>query len=317
MNTQMTPAYVPYVKAVITASHCCLCRKRLEDTESVQNGIGPVCSRRYYDPTHVPSEEDVMEALGLLHKGMTENKFPAELVTELRALKTDARKFSNTLVYFTSCHYDQRDTVLACAGIIRALGYDVMADKLEVDRVKVRIVEKGTTLEVYLAHTTRCHADLLRVPGAKNDLPKEGTKVGWTVPVDQRDHLMCIIGIHFYGDLVAIAGQGIGVILRKSWYDLQKFRNPPKPTTAPVTVTTPAGAPAANVLVGSSPAGPVEIDVGQVNLRVRTPFNAAFKDALKANIPYGDRSWDGCWVVRAAHLDRVKGLIRAHFQVAL
>jgi len=312
----MNTTYAPYIKSVITASHCCLCRKRLEDTESVQNGIGPVCSKKYYDPTHVPSDEDVMEALGLLHLGMTEGKFPADLISDLRGLKGNARLFSNRLVYFTSQNYDKRDTVLACANIVRALGYNVMADKLEIDRVKARIVEKTDAFEVHLIHTTRCHADLLRIPGAKNDLPKEGRKVGWTVPKDQWDHLRCVLGIHFHGDLMAVAGQGISAIPKRSWYELQRFRNPPKPTPS-VTVTTPSGSPLANRLSAVTPGGPVEIDVGGRDLRVRTPYNGGFKDALKANIPYSDRHWDGCWVVRASHLDRVKGLIQAHFSVAL
>ena len=304
------------IKAAITATHCCVCRRQLEDAESVQLGIGPICSRRYYDPSHTPSEEDVANALGLVVKGLTEGKFPSDFVAELRGLKDDARRFSNRLVYFTSANYDKRDIVLACAEIIRTLGYTVMADKLEIDRVKARLTPDGDRFRLYVASTPNSQRDLSRVPGARNDLRKDGSKVGWTFPVEHEAYVLTILGVHFYGDLLAIAGKGVAPITRKSWYDLQAFRNPRPATPAATPVVMPDPT-VASVLTGAAGSGAIRVEIGPDWVKVRTPYLPTFKEALKANIPFADRSWEDGWRVRVGHLDQIKNLIRTHFDVSL
>jgi hypothetical protein len=301
------------VRTLITASHCCVCRKGLEDAESVQLGIGPVCSRRYYDPSHTPTETDVLNAMGLLHKGVTEGKFPSELIDELRKLKDNARQFSNCLVLFTSANYDKRGTVLACADIIRTLGYNIMADKLEVDRVKVRIVEAGDNLLVHTANVQKARKSLSRIPGAACNLEKEGHKIGWTIPKDQEEYLMIVLGIHFGRELM-VTDKGISAIRKRSYYDLRRFLNPPRPA-GPVTVTTTGDSSSSAVLRVDVHDGEVSIDIGTQWLRVRTPYYAPFKDALKDAIPYSDRKWEGCWLVKPHHLEKVKALVAEHYGV--
>ena len=315
-----TPALTPNTENMmlaLAASHCCICGKGLRDAESTQLGIGPECSGKHYDPSHTPSEEDVMEALGLLHLGMTEGHFSVDLINELRSLKGNARKFSNRLVLHTALNYSERDVVLACAGVIRALGYGVMADRLEINRVKARITEAGDDLHVLMNRSKDIDRDMAKIPGAANNRPKEGHKVGWTVPKAQRDHFMCLLGVHFYSHFVMVEDGSLTLIRKRSKYELYRFQRPPRPAS-PAPAAAPA-APAARsgVLSALTPDGPVEIDVGPRDLQVRTPYNGPFKEALKSDIPYRDRSWQGCWVVKTAHLDRVKALIDTHFGVTV
>jgi len=135
-----------HVLAQVTASHCCVCRAHLTDAESVERGIGPVCSRRYYDPVHVPTEAQVMDTLGLLAVSNLPDHLIDAFLTLVNNDHTNARKASNLLVYWASAHYADRDEVFKCCALIRSLGYTELADKLEVDRTEAMILDKGDHL---------------------------------------------------------------------------------------------------------------------------------------------------------------------------
>ena len=292
--------------ARVVATHCCCCRKELTDAESVEWGIGPICSRRFYNPLHVPSRDDLETALGML----ATSGLPDFVIDDFLKFsdKEDARKASNVLVYYASCHYEDRNEVFKCSNIIRALGYVQLADKLELDRTSASITLTASgDLEAFLPDKYTINQDLRIIPGvclltdANEHRVKRGHKLGWTFPASQEAYLMAVLGVHLGGDLMC-GTHGIRTIPRKRWQDVQAFRRP-----APTMVVAPPVQPGASAgwIVTSGPF-----------LEVRTPYNEAFKEELKATVTYKDREWTGsCWRVLATKRSQVEALILKHFGI--
>lgn len=297
-NTATTPEQM---RRLLTATTCCICRRALTDAESVQLGIGPDCSRRYYSPSVFPTEKDIENALGVLVAGMDDGLFPAEIVAHLASLKGDARVFTNTLVLYTSAN-GQRNVVLAAARAIRYLGYTGMADKLEIDRVKARIqkMEDDDAILLTVIRSARSAADLRSIPGVTETSEKEGAKAIWRVPASEEEHLLVVLGVHFGGGLMIVAGRGIFQITRKSPEDLHRFRH---------LRQSPNSHDHKRYYLASA----IWVDVGPDFIFVRTPFEESYLTALKEAVPPQDRTWVGCWRIRSTHLERVKNLLKDHF----
>lgn len=294
------------LKARITATHCCVCRKVLTDAESIEHGIGPVCSRKYYDPDFLPNEKQVMNAIGLLQaSGLPEHIIDGFLscVDNLEgAEKNNARKACNLLVYWASCRYYDKDEVFRCAAIIRALGYGTLADKLEIDRTAARIEEKEWVLNVMVpSRDSRFLRDLHRISGTQKTDEVSGNKIGYTVPIHEKDHFMAVLGLH-YGNELACGGGKVWVIPRKRISDVLYFRTQQTPTPTPATVPTPK----------------VFIKVMPGYAKVFTPFNANYINALKQVVPFRHRRWTGeCWEVTLVYLNAVKSLVHTHYGIVL
>jgi hypothetical protein len=316
----------------ITATHCCVCRAPLTDALSIESSIGPICSRRYYNPQHTPTVDQVRHAIGkLVIAGL-----PDEVMDGCLALshndKANAREISNLLVKYASLHYNDRDEVLKCSGIMRALGYVELADKLELDRTVASVMDKGDTLEVFIPDQWEIQQAIRQIPGCQplmveveddgpllhdpNAPPREprkeqvkrGRRMGWTVPKVGLDHLMCLFGVFLPDELVSFDGGDLRKIAPRSRYDLYVFTHP-KPVGAPVGVSavTPKG------VISLSPKS-------NGKLEVRSPFNRQFIDALKVAVRYNDRRWDDvgkCWEVAIQHTALVKTLIATHYQVTI
>lgn len=295
------------LKARITATHCCICRKELTDAESVEHGIGPVCSRKYYDPDFLPNEKQVMNAIGLLQaSGLPEHIIDEFLscVDNLEgAEKNNARKACNLLIYWASCRYYDRDEVFRCSAIIRALGYDTLADKLEIDRTAARIEEKDGFLHVLVGKKYRFVRDLRRIPKIEETGEVSGDKTGWKVPLSEKDHFMAVLGL-YYGNELACGGSRVWVIPHKRISDVLYFRT--QHSVQPAPIPTPA------------PTPKVFIKVMPGYAKVFTPFNADYINALKQVVPFRHRRWTGeCWEVTLVYLNAVKSLIHTHYGVAL
>lgn len=298
------------IKARITATHCCVCNSPLTDSTSIETGLGPVCSKRYYAPVVFPTQEQIERVLGQLYKLVGEKVFPDDLFQHIVTIKGDARMVANTLLRYTSTHYDKRDIVLSMVATLRELGYKELASRLEIDRIKARIEEVGDNLELWVVLTTKSQADLRKIAGSQPVVrpPKDegeslGKKVGWLIPKSQLDHLMVVLGVHFFGDLYAF--NGLKTIPRHSRNELFKFF----PRTPEASQT------ASSLGMRTSSKGIIELMEGPTQLRVRTPYLPVFKDELKNSVPKSDIFWDGCWVVKATHLGVVKALIQKHFGV--
>ena len=165
MNVPIPASHHAEVVKVV-ATNCCVCHAQLTDAESVEHGIGPVCSKKYYNPVHVPTEEMVKNALGLLAiSGLAEVLLDAFLKVVSND-HTNARAGCNLLVYWASAHYKDRDEVFKCSAIIRALGYIELADKLEIDRTVGHIDDKGDHLVAFVGYRRGFQNDMDRIPGA-------------------------------------------------------------------------------------------------------------------------------------------------------
>ena len=289
-----------YYLAQITASHCCVCRARLTDAESVEHGIGPTCSRRYYSPLHVPTDDNVRDALGHLAAA----GLPDDIVDAFLAVvdnnHVNARTGCNLLIKWASAHYNERDLVLGCAKIIRALGYVELADKLENDRTAATIYILADKVEAYIPDKYTLERDMKGIPKADRMTESDGTptklghKVGWVFPLAQLPHFEAVLGVHCGGEL-ACGTKGVTIIARKRKADVMAFRFKLKsaPTVGGVVQLVP------------TPTGRVE---------VYSPYNQAFIDALKASIPKGDRLWTGrCWTVSSIFREVLRNLVFAHY----
>jgi len=320
MDTTTTPRSTHAAIARLTASHCCVCRAELTDAESVEHGIGPVCSKRYYSPLHKPNASQIKNALGLLACGdfpeHIEEGFTKLVNTKDGEPHANARVACNLLVYWASCHYDERDEVFKCSAIIRTLGYIELADKLEADRTVAIVREHDDHLEVFIPAKYRFTSDMKDIPGTETLLDHEtgptgqpvekprkvGRKVGWKVPIKEKDYFLTVLGFHCGGELACGDGK-VWKVPRKTWYDLRPFKTPAKATTS----TAPSN-------------GAIRLEAtSNGHFRVFTPYNTDFIVDLK-KINYKHRRWnpkDRCWEVEKKFETEVKGLITKHYGVTL
>jgi len=322
MDTTATPKTPETHAAIaqITASHCCVCRAELTDAESVEHGIGPVCSKRYYNPLHKPDASQIKNALGLLACSdlpeHIQDGFLKLVNTKGGEPHANARLACNLLVYWASAHFDNRDEVFKCSAIVRTLGYTELADKLEADRTVAIVREHSDHIEAFIPDKYRFRGDMRDIPGAEAltttessptgdtvEKPlKVGRKVGWKVPIAEKDYFLTVLGYHCGGDLACGDGR-IWKIPNKRWADLRPFKAPAQATTG----TAPANG---SIRLEDTPNG---------HVRVFTPYNTDFITDLK-KIPWKQRRWNPnarCWEVGKKYEGRAKELIKTHYGVAL
>jgi hypothetical protein len=304
----------------IVASHCCVCRRALTDAHSVQSGIGPICSRKYYSDAHIPTTEQLEEATGSLAASeLPDNVIDAVLE---HIDRSDARSACNILVYYCSAHYDDRDTVFRVSAIVRDFGYEELADKLEEDRAKVSIRigdDNGKPILVVGLSTDKWQIsrDLTRYAGGRRD-GKVGRKYRFVFPLDAdtKRRLQIILGYHLKGELALVEQgyfnakiTGIIKIPVRSWHALQSVRQPKKPSTPPAPAARPA-------------TGAVRIVDHGGNSKVEfwSPYSQAWLDDMHSRIAYGrgDKRWDGSkWVFNRKALPILKELALKHYGVTL
>lgn len=327
----MTHPDIPHhVLAQATATRCCVCKAKLTDAESVEHGIGPVCSKKYYDPEHVPTDKQVRDALGTL----ASSDLPPHIVDGFIKLvnndRTAARQGCNLLVYWASVNYADRNEVFKCTEIIRCLGYLTLADKLEIDRTEGVIIVHEDHFETYLLRTKRLIKDMERIPGAKPLIKQEsgiggvvsekrlkrGRKEGWWVPKSETDHFKCVLGVHLAGKLMC-GSKGLWQVPYCRWSQLLKFRQPKQTDTPkiPSRLNLPA---TASVVFADDPIFIVDGKDGE--LRVVTPYDTTFLSRLKDGIPRKQRRWDRnqrCWKVGIKYQAKVLELVVDCYGVAV
>ena len=128
------------VRRGMTLTTCCVCNAPLEDAQSVTEGVGPICSRKYGYHTHVPTQSAIQAALG--HLALLPIAADMEVMNYLLANKGDERKFANILVAYCS-HLTSKGKdadVFQYTGAIKALGLDKLAEQLRISRCDIRIV---------------------------------------------------------------------------------------------------------------------------------------------------------------------------------
>jgi hypothetical protein len=236
---------------------------------------------------------------------MAVSDLPDHIVTAFLSLVSkggaDARQGSNLLVYWASAHYDNREEVLRCTTVIRALGYMALADKLEIDRSEVVWYDVLSDIHVFVPK--KLARDIVEIPGASQlwdtngERETKGARDGWKVPQDQEDFLLCLLGVHLGGKIMC-GSRGVQVIRHRKKEEALQYLKPSSPI---------------ETLVADR--GLIRVTKTNGALHVQTPYNQTYVESLKAQIPYTDRRWDPslrCWVINESRLEVVRGLI---FQV--
>jgi hypothetical protein len=105
------------------------------------------------------------------------------------------------VVYLASANYDNREVVVECSAILRALNYTELSDRLEKDRsdafIQTSPDEKGFELVSTTKWNDKFNSLLILVPGCHK---YKGNDVkGRKVPTNQRDYLDAIVGYCFGG----------------------------------------------------------------------------------------------------------------------
>ncbi len=304
----------------IVASHCCVCRRELTDASSVQNGIGPICSTKYYSDAHVPSEDEILHATGSLAVSALPDEIIDAVLVQID--KSNGRQACNILVYYASAHYEDRDIIFKVASIVRDFGYDELANKLEEDRTKVSIRkgdDNGTDIIIVGVSQDKYAArlDFLKVKGSRQ-MSKESRKYRFAFPADDKTKLLveCILGYH-YGSLLATVGEGflgkdrtgITHVPRKTWADLEAFRKPKTPGVTATVATTSSGNGGAVRIVDPGGNGRIEF---------WSPWNGAWLSDMKDQINYRKRRWNNsCWTFERSEIGTVKALALTHYNVTL
>lgn len=297
------------------ATHCCVCSRPLTEAGTTATGLGKACAARYFDPAHVPTPAMVQAATTLLDQPDFSFRYFDGIRSALRA--GDPRKAADTLVYLAACAVDFREELFKYAAVLRALGYTDLAERLELDQVAASVTSAGPLFRVITIDRRGLVRNLALVPGATRLLepgvPRR--KFGWTVPVEQEDYLMAVLGAHLGGEWMCGTG-GLRRVPPRQWLEVVTFRGPvipvnPTPPTQPrlpleqTTLTTdlPGGGTVKIMLPGTD---------GHILLF--TPYQDGFVGWLQENIPQSDRTWTGtCWRVDGKHHGPVLGAVNLYF----
>ena len=280
----------------VLATTCCVCGRDLCDAKSVELGIGPVCRKRYFRDADIPLTSQGWEkALGVL----VQSGLPMHIVDSVLARRPNTRKAANVVVYWASANHTSRDIVLACAGIVRYLGFTTLADKLERDRSDIRFETDGARINIFTKRHDGFNRGLRRL-GARMVRHERGRFKCWAVPSSSKDKLIVLAGVHF-GGLKCFADEGIFTIEPKTWADFDAMF-PARPTAAP------APAPATNLGITLTTSGKV--------IRLDTPFDAAFVAAIRR---VRGRRYEGGSInsFPSRCRQRVTDLVQTYFGVAV
>lgn len=130
---------------------CLVCGRKLWDTQSVTEGIGPDCAHKYGYTLNIPSATQVQKALGIL--ALLPISQDKGFMDFLLANTGDTRKFSNILVawcsHLVSTHQDEK--VFDYTGAFEALGLDLVADRITLSRCTLRTIKQAENGQNYWA----------------------------------------------------------------------------------------------------------------------------------------------------------------------
>lgn len=128
------------VRQGMTLTNCCVCNLPLEDAQSVSDGIGPICSRKYGYHTHVPTQQAIAACMG--HLALLPIAADMQVMSYLLANQGDERKFANILVAYCS-HLTSKGRdieVFDYTPAIAALGLTYLSEQLALSRCPIRVV---------------------------------------------------------------------------------------------------------------------------------------------------------------------------------
>ena len=288
----------------LAATRCTCCGAELRDAVSVNKGMGPVCSRKHYEIDFPITDTMVMEALGYLHASGLDK--PVKMAA--KQLKGKPRDLCNVLVWWSSAHLDDTNTVLDCAAVMTALGFESLGDRVRERNTDV-IITKAPDDDDHFIVRCRSTANVRRNMGRVKEattVARDGRfKYGWKVPNTRKALVWAILGEDFGDQWATVPGKGttskVTMIPRVTW---MKVRNAFRAAYSPKT----------------SPEPPIVRRGNPGWLEVHTPQrNFGFVAEFKSRVPYKHRTWNRdkvCWTVLASYESKVRQMVSDHFKGA-
>lgn len=296
----------------LTATHCTCCGQALRDAVSVTRGIGPICSQKYYNIDTPITDDMVAKALGMLYASNLHN----EVKLAAKRLKDTPRDLCNVLVWWSAAHLDDADTVLEIAGIVTALGFEGLGDRLRERNTDVVVTETDDDSGDFIVRcrsTLNVRRNMRRVKEA-TPVPREGRfKYGWRFPANRVKLVQVILGEDFGNQWATVPSDVKGgaskvvKLVPRTWRDVR----------AAFEATYPR--PTQRTKVQKAPIVRMVTDTysGLPRIEVHTPSrNLGFVSELKAQVPYPERKWNPqqrCWFVKPQHEALARGLVAKHF----
>ena len=297
----------------VIASRCCVCNRRLTDASSVENGIGPVCSQKYYSDAHVPDEQEILRGTGSLAvSGLPDNVMDAVLHYIDRG---DARKACNVMVYYASAFAHERDIILKVAAVMRDFGYSTLADKLEEDRSQAtlnRTADEGWIRIGVRKKLVYGKMKLLNEIKGACPLGAKGPWEVWEIPniPENQEFVEAIIGFCLHDKPILVragffGAPKTGVIKtpHRTFADLAKFTGKKRRNQQSLYT---AGA----VSIVDNGAGS--------QFEFWSPYNAGWLAEMKSSIPSKFRRWNGrCWIIHRKFIATIQTLAQRYYNVQL
>jgi hypothetical protein len=234
-----------------------------------------------------------------------------ELLTQVieEDWKSGTRKTANIIIYWASIHYQNKEIVFYCSKLLKVLGLDMLASKLEHDRISVYIKKEEGHIELgveprLLKHYH--HSELKAKGGFYSYALTKVSKKDVYVFKDANDpkikELENYIGHHFHKNM-ALIGQGF-------FSESTDVIKPIPQRTLVVTTSFPSKN---QTNINQKGVGLCHNTTNPSWLEVSTPYNFNFIQDLKL-LPKEDRKWDSnVWVVNAKHKTTVLGLLSQYF----
>lgn len=154
---------------MIDPTHCACCKKALTDAVSVNRGIGPICSAKYYDPPPQAAEDFAATGRELLASKLPQFKdlgermsvagdhfeYCQDLATSLEIVgEFNSRSIANKLVKLIALHRDE-DFTIPLAKALTSLGYKNLSEVIckRIGRRRMRSYEQERVVRE--VHITR------------------------------------------------------------------------------------------------------------------------------------------------------------------
>lgn len=179
----------------LVATHCAACGRPLVDATSVDYGIGPTCRKKYQYEDALEITEEVAENVRATLASVPNQDLQEKIEEALN--EDDSRWAANLLVHHIA-HYQKDPESMGAIRLIRALGYESLADRIE-KRIKPKIqvmVENGR-IEVESPYSETFVACIREIKGRRFDYDN---KI-WSAPVTQKRELWKALKAAYEGDL--------------------------------------------------------------------------------------------------------------------
>ena len=273
----------------LTATNCICCGRDLVDAESVEQGIGPIC-RGKYASNIVFTEDMVVKAMTEIAR--SQEVFSPEqrmLMVALSEQTEGHRKLANYLIKFCSVIRDQKNIIFKVTPILRSLGYEILADKIEIDRVTATIKADPNDSNLLNLFTRtkrnsvykRCLSWMKSIRGfIEVRHPSSGLRKGrlkcHAFPRSEKDKVLKALG-KFYGNCQMSDCGNTTIIQEVSYQEMAQSLRPRiyRPRPQPVQPVQPVQPKS----VGRS----VEIQLVKVGdmVQIFAPYNFHFKNKVK------------------------------------